>query len=205
MLESGEPVVFVFVFFLFFLYHFVFLFNICRTLSEFCLLSVSFLILFYLCCSLIGLCLDTLWMWFFQGGQFWLGVKENRLKRVYVGQKKAAVNIDVGFGDLLRVHLAHVHLLNSVIDYLFVFHRPGWLADEWGMDLFLKARELLCILALDFFFYPIKSSVGGNNEGQLWPCFLHGSTFVSENSFQSESGVFTCCFLFFSSSFKQRV
>lgn len=204
MLESGEPVVFVFVFFLL-VFLILFSCSISAELSEFCLLSVSFLILFYLCCSLIGLCLDTLWMWFFQGGQFWLGVKENRLKRVYVGQKKAAVNIDVGFGDLLRVHLAHVHLLNSVIDYLFVFHRPGWLADEWGMDLFLKARELLCILALDFFFLPNQELSRRKQWGTVVTLLLARINFCFRKLLSVWEWCVNMLFSFFSSSFKQRV
>lgn len=109
------------------------------------LVCLFFLFLFYLHCSLIGLCLDPLWMWFFQGGQFWLGVKENKLKRVYVGQKKAAVNVDVGFGDLLWVHLSHVHLLNpqSLIIFLYSTELVDWLMS--GVWICFWKLESFCV------------------------------------------------------------
>lgn len=77
MLESGEPVVFMM------FVCFVFLFNTCRTLSEFCLLSVS---LFYFILFFILFTLFSDWTVsrpfvdvvfpgrLFIRGQFWLGV-----------------------------------------------------------------------------------------------------------------------------------
>lgn len=122
---------------------------------EFCLLSVSFFYYYYVIYTVLWL--DAVSRPFvdviFQGdcfipGQFWLGVLRKGAKKKRVGKK---VNVDVGFGDLLicpmSISWTHCHWLSFCIPQNW-----HWLADEWDMDLFLKARELPCILAVDNFF-----------------------------------------------------
>lgn len=147
-LESGGPVVScVYNVCVFFLECFTWLFSMCRILSQLCLSSVS---LFFLHYYSIGLCLDLDVMTLVYARTVLTSCLRHQAKKSVRRKAIYSPDVDVGCHLLsapapMSISWTHCHWLS--------FCTPQnwhWLADEW--DLFLKARKLPCILAVDIFF-----------------------------------------------------
>lgn len=85
------------------------------------------------------------------------------------------------------------HLLDTpLIDFYLFLCSTDWLIGSWGAFLlvFIRARELPCV-RFSSSGVTVESSLGGDNERQMWPCFLHGSSLKFT---QALSSMLTVCY-----------